>query len=108
VNPVFQLKDAPDVYWTLGVALFLGVSFAVFYSWFSRNRALRVIEQWAHEHHFTIVSIRQPAFVPLWKSGKGWQFFRATLRDSAGSMRECWLRCRDLNSDSQKVEVTWK
>jgi hypothetical protein len=107
MDTISHLKDVPDVYWRFGLALFLGVAFAVVYSRFTRNRAMRVIEQWAHEHQFTIVSIRQPTFVPLWKSGKGWQFFRASLRDSAGAVRECWLRCRDLSSDTQKIEVTW-
>ena len=107
MDTIFHLKDVPDAYWQFGLPLFLGVAFAIVYSRFAKNRAMRVVERWAHEHQFTIVNIRQPTFVPLWKFGKGWQFFRTSLRDSAGAVRECWLRCRDLSSDTQKVEVTW-
>jgi hypothetical protein len=74
----------------------LGVIFAVVYSYIAKRRGLRLVEDWARLHGFSIVSVRQPTFVPLWKSGRGWQYFRATLRDRAGIVSERWFRCPTL------------
>jgi len=74
----------------------LSIIFAVVYSFIAWRRGLRLIEDWTRSHEFSIVSIRQPTFVPLWKNGRGWQYFRATLRDSAGTISERWFRCPTL------------
>ena len=74
----------------------ISVIFAVVYSFIAHRRGLRLVEDWARLHGFSIVSIRQPTFVPLWKNGRGWQYFRATLRDSAGTVSEYWFRCPTL------------
>lgn len=80
--------------WPLyGICVALAFSFAIILSIMSRRRGLRLIEDWARLHEITIVSIRQPAIVPPWKSGRGWDYFRATLRDRAGAIRKRWIRC---------------
>ena len=79
-----------------GICAVLGVSFAIVFSIVSRRRGQRLIEDWARLHELTIVSIRQPTIVPLWKAGRGWEYFRATLRDKVGDVRECWIRCPTL------------
>ena len=83
----------PDIWLRFGTCVALGVGFAVVFCYVSRRRGLRLIEEWARLHEITIVSIRQPVIVTLWRSSRGWQFFRAKLRDSAGTLRECWIRC---------------
>jgi hypothetical protein len=82
-----------DVWIQFGAVVALGVAFAIAFSYVSRKRSLRLIQEWARSRQFTILTIRQPMIVPLWKTGRGWEFFRATLRDSAGVVRECWIRC---------------
>ena len=82
-----------DIWLRFGACVALGVGFAVVFNYISRRRGLRLVEDWARLHQLTIVSIWQPTIVPLWRSGRGWQFFRATLRDGAGAVRECWIRC---------------
>jgi hypothetical protein len=89
------------------IPMALGVIFAIFYSRATRRNALAIIHEWAREHQYTVLSIRQPTFVPLWKSAKGWQIFRAKLKDQFGETKDCWLRCRDFNANPSGVEVTW-
>jgi hypothetical protein len=90
-----SLSDA-EIWTRFGFFAVLGVSFAIVFSIVSRRRGQRLVEDWARLHEVTIVSIRQPTIVPLWKAGRGWEYFRATLRDKVGDVRECWIRCPTL------------
>jgi hypothetical protein len=90
-----SLSDA-EIWMRFGICAVLGISFAIVFSIVSRRRGQRLIEDWARLHELTIVSIRQPTIVPLWKAGRGWEYFRATLRDKVGDVRECWIRCPTL------------
>jgi hypothetical protein len=74
---------------------------------FERRRAKRSVERWAHEHDFIIVSIHQPSIAPIWQSFSSYGYFRASLKDSAGAVRECWLHCLDFRLDTRQVEVIW-
>jgi hypothetical protein len=58
-------------------------------------------------NHFTIMSVHQPTIVPFWKSGRGFQWFRVALRDNSGTVRWCWLRCKDFAVIPDSMEVIW-
>ena len=90
-----------------GICLALGVGSAVIYSRVTLKRGLRLVENWARLHQFTIKSVRQPLIVPFWKSGRGFQWFRVVLGDSSGAARQCWIRCRDFAAAPDSVEVIW-
>ena len=104
---IYHLKDVPDAYWQLGLPQLLGLAFAVVYSYVTRKRGLRVVEDWARLNQFTITSVRQPLIVPLWKTSNGFQWFRVTLRDASGAIRHCLFRCRDFGASPDSVEVFW-
>jgi hypothetical protein len=82
-----------DIWQKIVICSILSAAVGIVLAYISRKRCLRLVGDWARLHQFTIVSIRQPLIVPLWQSGRGWKFFRATLRDNAGAVRECWIRC---------------
>jgi hypothetical protein len=107
VIAIFHLKDVPDVYWRFGLPLLLGITFAVIYSRVTRRRGLRLVEDWARLHQFTIISVRQPLIVPLWKTSSSFQWFRVALRDASGATRHCLFRCRDFIGSLDSVEVFW-
>jgi hypothetical protein len=104
---LYAMSPSTNVWLSFCVPAAMGVIFVIFYSRAARRHALEVIEEWAREQRYTLLSIRQPTFVPLWKSGKGWQFFRVTLKDTSGETKKCWLRCQDFNAKPSRVEVTW-
>jgi len=91
-----SLSFAAEIWLIFSACAALSVIFAVVYSFIARRRGKRLVRDWARLHEFSIVSIRQPTFVPLWKSGGGWQYFRASLRNSAGIVSESWFRCPTL------------
>jgi hypothetical protein len=103
----FQLNDVPEAYWRFGLPLLLGIAAVVIYSRVTRKRGLRLVEKWARLNQFTVISVRQPLVVPLWKTSKGFQWFRIALKDASGSARECLLRCSDFSASPDSVEVVW-
>jgi hypothetical protein len=105
--PNLSSSSGADGWLFFGVCWALGISFAVVYSRITRKRGLRLVEDWARLHQFTVESIRQPLIVPLWKTGRGFSFFRVALRDGSGIVRECWMRCRDFAAAPDSVEVIW-
>jgi hypothetical protein len=104
---IFHIKAVPDVYWEFGLPLLLGVAFVVAYSLVTRKRGLRVVEHWARLHQFTVIRVRRPFIVPLWKTSSSFQWFRIALRDASGAARHCTFRCRDFAASLDSVEVFW-
>jgi len=102
-----SVSSGADVWLYFGVCWTLGIGFAIFYSRTTRKRGLRLVEDWARLHQFTVQRVRQPLIVPFWKSGKGFQWFRVTVRDASGIARQCWIRCRDFAAAPDSVEVIW-
>ena len=100
-------KDVPDVYWQAGLLMLSGVAFAVVYSRATRKQGMHLVEDWARLHQFTIMSVRQPLIVPLWKISSGFQWFQIELRDASGTARHCLFRCRDFTASQDSVEVIW-
>jgi hypothetical protein len=89
-----------------------GIGFAMVYRWISWRRGSRLIQDWATVHHFVIVSMHQPIIVPLWREGRGRQYIRATLRDTSGQVRDCWLCYPTLalawfDKAVNHIEVIW-
>ena len=75
-----------------------------------RQRGLELLRRWATVHGFVLVSARRRSFVPHWssESGKGYQFFRVTVRDKEGALRKSWIRCSDFTwHDPNKIDVIW-
>ncbi|SRR6266567_8538224 len=91
---------------TVGAAA--GVALLVALSTWSRGKALVALRGWAHAEGVELVSATRRSFVPLWCSGRGYQFFRVAVRGKAGGIRRAWVRCLDFNSaEPHNIEVTW-
>lgn len=105
--PHFASFTGADVWLYFGVCWALGIVFAVIYSRVTRKRGLSLVEDWARLHQFTVMTVRQPLIAPFWKSGKGFQWFRVSVRDASGAVRQCWIRCRDFAAAPDSVLVVW-
>jgi hypothetical protein len=91
---------------TVGVAV--GVALLIVLSLWSRSKALIALRGWAQGEGLELVSATRRSVVPLWCSGRGYQFFHVTVRAKGGAMRRAWVRCLDFNSaEPHNVEVTW-
>jgi len=85
-----------------------GVALLVVLSVWGRAQALNALRKWAQVEGLELVSATRRSFVPLSCSGKGYQFFRVTVRDKVGGIRKAWVRCLDFNSaEPHNIEVTW-
>jgi hypothetical protein len=92
----------------IAVGVGAGVALLVVLSMWSRTQALDALRRWAAAEGLELVSATRRSFVPLWCSGKGYQFFRVTVRDKVGGTRRAWARCLDFNSaEPHNIEVTW-
>ena len=99
--------DAINVLAVVGVLL-IGI---VSLTWhFSRSRGM--LERWAAENGYQLLSdeyrwiSRGPFF---WTTGKGQTVYRVSVRDSAGRVRNGWVKCGGffLGLLSDKVQVRW-
>jgi hypothetical protein len=91
---------------TVGVAA--GIALLVMLSLWNRTQALNTLRGWAQVEGLELISATRRSFVPLWCSGKGYQFYRVTVRDKVGGNRRAWVRCLDFNSaEPHNIEVTW-
>ncbi len=85
-----------------------GVALLVALSAWSRAKALDALRRWAQAEGLELVTVRRRSFVPLWCSGKGYQFFRVTVREKGGAIRRAWVRCLDFNSaEPHNFDITW-
>jgi hypothetical protein len=107
--PTFLIEH---LWLVLALWVLWGIGFAMVYRRISWRRGLRLVQDWAAVHHFAIVSIHQPMIVPLWRASRGRQHIRATLRDTSGQVRDCWLRYPTLalawfGNAANYIEVVW-
>jgi hypothetical protein len=85
-----------------------GIALLAALSVWSRSQALSALRRWAQAEGLELVSATRRSFVPLWCSGRGYQFFRVTVRADGGRVRHAWVRCLDFNSaEPHNIEVTW-
>ena len=85
-----------------------GIAVLIVLSLWSRGQALTALRTWAQHEGFELLTAKRRSLVPLWCSGKGYQFFRVTVRARAGEIRRAWVRCLDFNSaEPHNIEVTW-
>lgn len=91
---------------TVGVAA--GVVLLVVLSIWSRSQALAALRRWAQAEGVELMTATRRSFVPFLYSGRGYQFFRVTVRGKGGEIRRAWVRCLDFNSaEPHNIEVTW-
>lgn len=85
-----------------------GVAVLTALSLWSRAQALPILRNWAQREGLELLSARRRSFVPLWVPGKGHQFFRVSVRTSAGEIRRAWIQCLDFNStELHNIHVKW-
>lgn len=85
-----------------------GVGLLIALSIWSRTQALATLRRWAQSEGLELVSAKRRSFVPLWCSGRGYQFFRVSVREKGDGTRRAWIRCLDFNSaEPHNFEVTW-
>ena len=70
------------------------------------------VRLWAEEQRLTILESSRRLFVPHWPftSRKRNQFFRVSVRDKEGSVRQGWIGCRAWGFSNPKdmdMEVIW-
>lgn len=95
----------------LGVVVLAIVAFAYLAWHFSRSRS--VLEQWADENGFEILSseYRNLFRGPFsWTTSKGQTVYYVRVRDRQGTERTGWVRCGGwvLGLMSDKAEVRWE
>jgi hypothetical protein len=92
----------------IAAAAAAGIALLVALSIWSRSQALSALRRWAQGEGLELVSATRRSFVPLWCTGRGYQFFRITVRADGGRVRRAWVRCLDFNSaEPHNIEVTW-
>ena len=86
-----------------------GISFGIFWIYDTRQHGLALIERWAEQQGFTIVTANRRTFVPprLGIQLPFISFFRVILKDAADTTRECWLRIHDRAPDPKDIDVFW-
>lgn len=92
------------------VLLFL-VCFVALLAWhFARSR--KMVEQWARDNGLELVNVERRFMFrgPFWwRTGKGQEVFRVTVRDGAGHVRSGYVRVGGwfLGLLSDQVTVEW-
>jgi hypothetical protein len=86
-------------------AIFLGV-------WFSTRRSAEIIDQWAKDNSFTILTkerrlLAQGPF--FFRANRSQTVYYVTLRDHSGQTRSAYLRCGSwyLGLLSNTINVKW-
>src|SRR3954463_9075859 len=73
-----------------------------------RKHGLAALQQWAKREGFELVDAKRRSVVPHWVVGKGYQFFRISVRKQGNGLRRGWVRCRDFNhAEPHNIEVIW-
>jgi hypothetical protein len=68
--------------------------------WHGRRREIWMLQNWARENHFELLSFRQRRFfepAPFWfLSGHRTPAYLVTIRDEQGKQRSAWIRLGTL------------
>jgi hypothetical protein len=100
------------------ILLFVGgflvvAAFIVLGFWWQRSRAITLIDNWAQQNGFTIIS-RERRFFRLgpffWTTARGQEVWHVTVVDPDNQNRSGWVRCGSwfLGLMSDKTEVRWE
>jgi hypothetical protein len=74
---------------------------------------MAAVRHWARIEGFEIISLSHRWIVPLLWPGKGYRYFRVTVRRKSGEIRHGWIRCLavvnfDYNSlETHQIETRW-
>jgi len=94
------------------VGVILLISFAAIMVCWHHSRARSILDDWARENGFQILSqesclfFRGPFF---WTTAKGQEVYRVVVRDDTGRTRSGYVRCgsRWVGMLSDQIEVRW-
>jgi hypothetical protein len=91
------------------VGILLALVVFVPFSWLSRRAGSVVVEKWATTGGFQLVSLKRRTLVPFWRplDSRRFQFFRVTVRDTAGVERKAWLRLESDCTEPEIIDVAW-
>ena len=95
----------------VGILAIAALAIAALTWHFSRSRS--VLEQWADEQGFEILSSEYRNFARgpfFWTSSQGQTVYFVTVRDGGGRVRSGWVRCGGWFSGlmTDKAEVRWE
>ena len=73
------------------------------------NRMSGMVENWAREGGYQLISCEQPWFSsgPYWFKSKSQRIYKVLVIDQAGHRRCAWLRCSGMFW-STNVDVEWE
>ena len=91
----------------IAIGVVAGGALLVVLSMWSRAQALDALRRWAAAEGLELVSATRRSFVPLWCSGKGYQFFRVTVRDRDGANHSAWMRMESDCTEPEVLDVIW-
>jgi hypothetical protein len=95
----------------LAVMLLIAVVFAVAMMFFHFSRARSILEHWAEENGYEIVSSARRWFGGTfwWRKSKGQEVYYVTIRTPKGQTRRGWVRCGGwfLGMFSDQADVEW-
>ena len=92
--------------------IFVGVAFAAAMMTFHFARGISILEQWAAENEYEIIS-REHRLLRLgpfwWRKSKGQEVYYVTIRTLDGQVRRGWVRCGSWfwGIFSNKAVVEW-
>jgi hypothetical protein len=93
------------------IAIVLLVSFGIVMLLFQFSRARSILELWADENRYEIVSSehRWLGGPFWWRKGKGQEVYYVTVRTADGQVRRGWVRCGGwfLGVMSNAADVEW-
>jgi hypothetical protein len=105
--------NAPMNPWIAIAVIAVVAAISNLFKLWTHNKGLKAVTRWADQQGFTIVELSRRLFVPLWRADlfKRNQYFRVSLRDKQGNVRQAWIRCYPFgftnDPDSVELEVIW-
>ncbi len=96
-----------------GLVVLIILVVAVIGLWWRFSRSTNMVEQWAHDNGLTLIEV-QRRFLRRgpywWRTGKGQEVFRVTVRDGSGQVLHGYVRVGGwfLGLWSDQVTVEWE
>jgi len=97
----------------VGLVVLIILVVAVIGLWWRFSRSTNMVEQWAHDNGLTLIEV-QRRFLRRgpywWRTGKGQEVFRVTVRDGSGQVLHGYVRVGGwfLGLWSDQVTVEWE
>ena len=94
------------------VVIVIFVAFAIVMLIFHFSRARSILEHWAEENGYEIVSSQRRWFGGTfwWRRSRGQEVYYVTIRTPAGQIRKGWVRCGGWFGGvlfSNQADVEW-